>query len=214
MSAVTPAPPESHQSLDPPPGSPPHPDPAPRTDPRPAPRHRRAPVRIGPLPLVAAFAVTLVWLAVVLTARQIEAGPTVHRLALFGHLAALVVGFGPVLTVDWLGLQWMLGRIDLLAVLRTASDAHLLIWLGLIGLAGSGVLLAPDTSATLTRIKLAAVLVVALNGLYVGRMQQQLAAYADRPAPWRLLARGGAAALTSQACWWTATAVGFLSAQR
>jgi hypothetical protein len=180
---------------------------------RPAPashRHRRAPSWAGPVPR-AAVIVTLSWVAVVWSAPHIHVGPAVHRLALFCHLAALVVGFGAVLTVDWFGLQWMLGRVDLGPLLRTAHDAHLLIWLGLIGLAASGALLSPDTSAPLTRLKLVAVLVVALNGLYVGRLQRQLA---SRPAGWPLLARGAAAALTSQVCWWTATAVGFLSTQR
>jgi hypothetical protein len=76
--------------------------------------------------------------------------------------------------------------------------------------AATGVLLSPDTSAPLTRLKLVAVLVVALNGLYVGRLHGQLAGCAGRP-PTRLLLRGVAAALTSQACWWTATTVGILS---
>lgn len=193
--------------------SPTRPDPGhPIETPPPASHRRRARGRAGPLPL-AAVAVTLAWLAIVWTAPYIEVGRAVHGLALFAHLAALVVGFGAVLTVDWLGLQWMLGRIDLGALLRTAHDTHLLIWLGLTGLAVSGVLLSPDTSAPLTWLKLVAVLVVALNGLYVGRLQGQLARCAGRPSR-GLLLRGAAAALTSQACWWTATTVGFLSTLR
>jgi hypothetical protein len=192
--------------------SPARPDPGQQIESRPAPpahRRRRPRARAGPLTL-AAIAVTLAWVATVWSAPHIEVGPAVHRLALFGHLAALVVGFGAVLTMDWLGLQWMLGRISLSALLRTAQDTHLLIWLGLSGLAASGVLLSPDTSAPLTRLKLVAVLVVALNGLYVGRLQGQLARCAGRPAA-PLLLRGAVAALTSQACWWIATTVGFVS---
>ena len=158
--------------------------------------------------MLAAVAVTLIWAATVWAAPHIEVASAVHRLALFCHLAALVVGFGAVLTVDWLGLKWMLRRIDLSALLRTAHDTHLLIWLGLAGLAATGVLLSPDTSAPLTRLKLVAVLIVALNGLYVGRLHGQLAGCTGGP-PTRLLLRGAAAALTSQACWWTATTVGF-----
>jgi hypothetical protein len=175
--------------------------------PAPASHRRRAADRSRPA-LRAAVVVTLAWVAVVWSAPHIHAGPAVHRLALLCHLSALVVGFGAVLTVDWLGLQWMLGRVDLGALLRTAGDAHLLVWLGLAGLAASGALLSPDTSAPLTRLKLVAVLVVALNGLYVGRLQRRLA---GGPARWPLLASGAAAALTSQVCWWTATVVGFLS---
>jgi hypothetical protein len=195
MSAVSPARPDSARPTE-----------------RPAPashRHRRPPALTWPAR--AAVIVTLAWTAVVWSAPHIHASPAVHRLALFCHLAALVVGFGAVLAVDWLGLQWMLRRIELATLLRTAHDLHLLIWLGLTGLVASGALLSPDTSAPLTRLKLAAVLVVALNGLYVGSLHGRLA---SRPVRWPLLARGAAAALTSQLCWWTATAVGFLSTQR
>lgn len=195
MSAISPARPDS----DYPAGRPP-----------PVSHRRRAPSWARPLP-TAAVVVTLGWVAVVWSAPHIQVGPAIHRLALFCHLAALVVGFGAVLAVDWLGLQWTLRRVELTAVLRTARDVHLLIWLGLAGLVASGALLSPDTSAPLTRLKLVAVLVVALNGLYVGRLHGRLA---SGPARWPLLARGAAAALTSQLCWWTATAVGFLAAQR
>jgi hypothetical protein len=197
MSALSPARPDPSQEIERPP-----PPPPPSS-------HRRRRARAGPLTLAAA-AVTLAWVATVWSAPHIEVGPAVHRLALFCHLAALVAGFGAVLTMDWLGLKWMLGRIDLGTLLRTAHDTHLLIWLGLSGLAASGVLLSPDTSAPLTRVKLVAVLIVGLNGLYVGRLQGQLGRCVGRPTT-PLLLRGAAAAFTSQACWWTATTVGFLS---
>lgn len=178
------------------------------------PRHADEAVR-RPRPLVprAAAVITVVWVAVVLTAPRIEVSTEVHRLALFCHLAALVVGFGAVLAMDWLGLQWMLRRLDLLTLLRTTHNAHLLVWLGLAGLVASGALLEPNTGSALTRVKLVAVLAVALNGLYVARLQHRLAAYTETRPPWTLLACGGLAALVSQAGWWTATAVGFLSTQ-
>lgn len=169
--------------------------------------------RPRPFVLRAAVAITVVWVAVVWTAPRVEVSPEVHRLALFCHLAALVVGFGAVLAMDWLGLQWMLRRLDLPTLLRTTHNAHLLVWLGLVGLVASGALLGPNTGSPLTRVKLVAVLAVALNGLYVSRLQRRLAAYADTRPPWTLLACGGLAALVSQAGWWTATAVGFLSTQ-
>lgn len=176
------------------------------------PAHRRA-SGPGEILLRAAFAVTVVWALVVWLAPHIEVGPEIHRLALFCHLAALVVGFGAVLAVDWLGLRWMLRQLDLSTLLHLAGHAHLLIWLGLIGLVASGTLLGPDTSVTLTKVKLVAVLAVALNGLYIGRVQQRLAEYADRAPPLSLLMRGGAAAFISQVGWWTATVVGFISTQ-
>ncbi|GAA4455455.1 hypothetical protein [Phytohabitans houttuyneae] len=175
-----------------------------------SPRHAGRPRR---LVLRAAAAITAVWVAVVWTSPHIDVGPEVHRLALFCHLAALVVGFGAVLAMDWLGLQWMLRRLDLPTLLRTTHNAHLLVWLGLAGLVASGALLGPNIGAGQTRVKLVAVLAVALNGLYVGRLQHRLGAYTESRPPWTLLAAGGLASLVSQAGWWTATAVGFLSAQ-
>lgn len=179
-----------------------------------SPRHADVPLRRPrPVLLRTAAAITVAWVAVVWTSPRIEVGPEVHRLALFCHLAALVVGFGAVLAMDWLGLQWMLRRLDLVTLLRTTHNAHLLVWLGLAGLVASGALLGPNTGAPLTRVKLVAVLAVALNGLWVGRLQQRLARYTDSRPPWTLLACGGLAALVSQSGWWIATVVGFLSSQ-
>jgi hypothetical protein len=190
------------------------PAPAPPSNERPyTPRHAGLLRRSRSLFLRTAAAITVVWVAVVWASPHIEVSAEVHRLALFCHLAALVVGFGAVLAMDWLGLQWMLRRLDLPTLLRTTHNAHLLVWLGLAGLVASGALLSPNTGAALTRVKLVAVLAVALNGLCVGRLQRRLAAYTDSRPPWTLLACGALAALISQAGWWTATAVGFLSTQ-
>jgi hypothetical protein len=184
--------------------------PAPPAGQRYTPRHAGAPRRLF---LHAAAAITAGWVAVVWTAPRIEVSAEVHRLALFCHLAALVVGFGAVLAMDWLGLQWMLRRLDLPTLLRTTHNAHLLVWLGLAGLVASGVLLSPNVDSGQTRVKLVAVLAVALNGLWVGQLQQRLGAYVHSRPPWTLMAAGGLAAMVSQVGWWTATAVGFLSAQ-
>lgn len=157
--------------------------------------------------------ITAVWVAVLWTAPRIEVSPEVHRLALFCHLAALVTGFGAVLAMDWLGLRWMLRRLDLPTLLRTTHNAHLLVWLGLAGLVASGALLSPNLDSTRTRLKLVAVLAVALNGLWVSRLQQRLGEHTETRPPWSLVAAGGLAATISQAGWWTATTVGFLSSQ-
>jgi hypothetical protein len=175
-------------------------------------RRHRAPAARRAV-LGAAVAITLIWAGVVLLAPHIDVGPVARRVALFCHLASLIVGFGAVLAMDWFGALWMLRRLDLATLIRAASNAHLLIWLGLAGLTASGALLSPHTSTPQTRVKLVAVLVVALNGLYVGRLQHRLARYVDRSPPWTLLTRGAAAACVSQAGWWTATVIGFLSAQ-
>ena len=54
---------------------------------------------------------------------------------------------------------------------------------------------------------------VALNGVHAGAIHRQLSAHAGHRPPRRLLVRSTAAALVSQAGWWGATVIGFLSSQ-
>ncbi|MEU0547676.1 hypothetical protein [Micromonospora sp. NPDC005979] len=173
--------------------------------------HRRA---TGHATLVRASAlVGLGWLLAILAAPHVTLSPGGRMLALFCHLTCLVVGFGAVLTVDWFSLRWLLRREPLDAVLNAARAAHPLIWLGLVGLVVSGAALGPDTSSALVWVKLVAVLVVGVNGLFLGRVRDRLVAVQDGPR-WSALLPGVAAALTSQLGWWAATLIGFLSANR
>lgn len=163
----------------------------------------------------AAAGVCAVWAATVWTAVHLRADPLLHDVALFVHLASLLVGFGAVLTVDWLGLMWLSGRRSLPEVLRTAGAVHLPVWLGLAGLTVTGALLHPDAGAPLTRVKLGLVLLVALNGLHAHALQPRLAAVAAgrAPASRRLTVRCAAAVLLSQLGWWGATVIGFLNSR-
>jgi hypothetical protein len=172
-------------------------------------RHRRrtTPYFLGSLVLVA-------WTTVFLTAPHVRTGASLHELALFAHLASLVLGFGAVLALDWFGLLWMLGRQDLLTLVRVAQASHIPIWIGLGGLTVSGALLSPDTSAPLTVVKLLAVLAVAINGLGAGRVQERLLTLEGQTLPRRLMITAVLTATVSQAGWWTATLVGFLNAQQ
>jgi hypothetical protein len=158
---------------------------------------------------LAGSAVVLGWVLAVEIAQHVNPGARLHSLALFLHLASLVAGFGAVLVIDWTGLLWVLGRRTFLDVTRTADALHLLIWLGLAGLTGSGLLLRPDACHPLTRIKLALVLVIAVNGLYAHTLQPRLAALGERNPPAALLHQAGTAALISQVAWWASMAIGF-----
>jgi hypothetical protein len=171
-------------------------------------RHRRRP---SPYPL--ALVLVIAWTAMFLTVPHIRIGADLRQIALFAHLAALVLGFGAVLTLDWFGLMWILRRQTLTTLVRVAQVVHTPIWLGLAGLTLSGVLLAPNTSAPLTVVKLVAVLAVALNGLVAAKVQQRLLALDGGTPPRRLLATSVLVATISQVGWWTATLVGFLNAQ-
>jgi len=172
-------------------------------------RHRRR----TPSALLAIGLVTG-WAVMFIAVPYMPTGTSIRPFALFLHLAALVFGFGAVLSLDWFGLMWMLGRQDLIGLVRAAQVAHTPIWIGLAGLTFSGVLLAPDTSSPMTVVKLLAVLVVALNGLCATKVQDRLLALNGRAPSRRLLLASIGVATISQAGWWLATIVGFLNAQQ
>ncbi len=52
------------------------------------------------------------WLASVLFGGYLDPGPAIHRIALAAHILALVLSFGAILVLDWVGLLWLLGRRD------------------------------------------------------------------------------------------------------
>jgi hypothetical protein len=153
------------------------------------------------------------WVGAVALARHVHPSTAWRDVALFAHLAALVIGLGPVIVIDWLGMLWALGRRTLAEVTRTAAAVHGLIWVGFTGLVGSGTLLEPNTGAALTRVKLGLVLVLAVNGLHAHTLQPRLRAEWDAVPP-DLLARAAATAVVSQLGWWTAVAIGYLNARR
>lgn len=158
---------------------------------------------------VVALGVTLIWLGTIWVSIHLHTDPVLHRVALFVHLACLVIGFGGVLTLDWYGILWLLGRRSLRQVVDAAAATHLLIWIGLGGLMLTGILLAPELHR-LTCIKLAAVLVIALNGINAHQFHGTLGA-ATGTLDRGLLTRVAATGVLSQAGWWTACVIGFIN---
>ncbi|MER6998765.1 hypothetical protein [Streptomyces sp. NPDC000410] len=144
---------------------------------------------------------------------HVHADATLQMAARFLHVAALVVGLGSVLAVDWFAVMWLLGRLGLPTVLRTACTLQVPIWLGLGGLVVSGLFLRPNLDSPLTLLKLGLVLAVAVNGLYAHRLGQRLEPYLDTTPPRRLLVQSAVAATVSQTGWWGATFIGFLNSQ-
>ncbi|MGH3797995.1 MAG: DUF4389 domain-containing protein, partial [Pseudonocardiaceae bacterium] len=159
------------------------------------------------------LAATVVLGTVVWSTTELHPDPGLRSGALFVHLAALVVGFGAVLTVDWMALLWLLRRRSLGALTSLAAAAHPLIWLGLVGLVLSGALCKPDLSAFVTWVKMTLVLLVTLNGLHVYAIGERLARVRDGVVPRQLLRRAGAAAAVSQLGWWGAMIIGFINTQ-
>jgi hypothetical protein len=180
-----------------------------------APAGDRGPVSAGSvLPTWTPFVATAVAIGVATPAacwlaHHVRAGQTLHDVALFAHLASLVVGFGSVLVVDWVALRWAFGRRTLADVIRCADDVTMLIWIGYAGLVASGVLLSPDLAGIATRVKLGAVVLIGWNGLIATALSRRIH---TRPSPHLMLASAACAGV-SQAAWWTATAIGFLNAR-
>jgi hypothetical protein len=139
------------------------------------------------------------------TADHVHPTPVLHDAALFVHLASLVVGFGAVLTVDWVALLWVLRRRRLTDVLTTASNVHVPIWAGYAGLVLSGVLLEPALDSLITQVKLALVLLIGWNGLVAMWLHHLLQGEVRRV----LIAVSAVSATVSQGGWWGAMVIGF-----
>ncbi|WP_329050336.1 hypothetical protein OG738_00680 [Amycolatopsis sp. NBC_01488] len=144
---------------------------------------------------------------------RVRPNPAWHDIALFAHLASLVVGLGAVLVADYFFALWAFGRLSFAEAVHSASRLHLLVWTGLTGLVASGALLAPDLGSAATVVKLCLVGVLAVNGVHATVLGKRMA-LVDDPVPVRLLVRGGLTTAVSQLCWWGAVVIGFLNATR
>jgi hypothetical protein len=156
--------------------------------------------------------VVLAWLAM-LGASALLPGPGVFRGVLqLGHLLGLAVAVGAVAVIDWHGLLWVGRKRDLRETARIAAAVTPLIWAGLLALGVTGALLKPDLTAPLAWVKMAAVLLLALNGVAASETRQVLrrtpegVAIADLPRA--LATRLLASAAASQLAWLTAIVVG------
>ena len=162
-------------------------------------------------PMALPSLITLLVSGAVGAASTVHPHQAVHDTALFVHLACLVVGFGAVLSVDWVALLWTLNRRSFADLLFAARNAHTPIWTGYAGLVASGILLEPDLSSPATRVKLALVLLVGWNGALAVAIHRRLEGAGSTPRG-GLLVVSSLAAVLSQIGWWGATVVGFINA--
>ena len=142
--------------------------------------------------------------------------PQVARVALFVHLMSMAIGFGAVIVIDVYGLLWLAGRRTLTALVDLDTAAHTVIAVGVGGLLASGIALQPDLATPLARFKMLLVLVLMLNGLaaqrfLVGMRKRLPPGTSGASIPWAAFQRGLTAALVSQASWWGAIAIGFIT---
>ena len=173
-------------------------------------RSRAASRRLPDWVPIAAVAATIVTAApmVLWACHVVHPGPLVHDVALFVHLGALILGFGGVLSVDWVGALYLLGRRSFLQVVQAADNAAVPIWAGYASLVFSGLLLEPNLDSTFTLVKLAMVLIIGLNGVVALAAHRAL----TRGADLRWMAIGLSVAVISQLSWWGATVIGYINA--
>jgi hypothetical protein len=157
---------------------------------------------------VTGLALTGLGAAAIWVACHIAPDAALHDAALFGHLACLVIGFGAVLTVDWVALLWLARRAELHDVLRQAGHVQVPIWAGYAGLVLTGVLLEPDVTSPITQAKLAMVLLIGWNGLLATWLHSRLT---EDPHRFKFAVSGLTASL-SQVGWWSAMAIGYVNA--
>ncbi|MCC7543653.1 hypothetical protein IT415_02995 [bacterium] len=140
------------------------------------------------------------------------------NIILFTHLIGFAIGFGSVLLVDTVGLLWVFRKVKVSQLGWLTGIAQKLIWASVVIQVISGsILLDPEYVTIRTKIKLAAVLILVINGVVFDRIRKQMLAYKQddfwkMPRPFQLLSV--AAISLSQLCWWTATVIGFIASSR
>ncbi|KRE57753.1 hypothetical protein ASG92_23635 [Arthrobacter sp. Soil736] len=161
------------------------------------------------------FLCTAGWLTAAVIGHHVDFGPELHRIGLAVHVLALVLSFGAILVIDWIGFLWLLGKREIHESGRLESAAKPLIWGGLSLLLISGAFIHPDLGNPVTLVKLACVLVLMLNGLSIGPAMHQLLALPPQTrfgeVARRLRNRLLMALSVSQVCWWTAVLIGLVN---
>lgn len=159
--------------------------------------------------------VAVAWALSILVSTVVSLPEPAHTAVLFVHLGSLIVGFGAVLMIDWHALLWATEWSSVRELRQADRTLVLPVWIGLAGLLTSGALLEPDLESPMTQVKLAAVLVLSLNGVALTRWTFELARLPAR-ARFRSLSprvRTGfiASAVVSQIAWWLAVLIGMLN---
>jgi hypothetical protein len=180
-------------------------------------RHRESERSTRRLVFILSAAAAVAWLLSVTLSSAVHVDSYVHTIAVVLHVLSLVVAFGAIILMDWHGLLWLIGRRELAETIRLDGAATPLIWGGLAGMLATGVFLNPRLTNPITDVKLAAVLVLTLNGIMLIPLMRRLArlppdaSFKDLTAGQRIHLLLGL--VISQLCWWTAIVIGFINAE-
>lgn len=136
-----------------------------------------------------------------------------RRLAVSAHVLALVLAFGAVVVVDWVGFLWLVDRRGLHETTTLERAVSPLIWTGLAGMLITGALIHPDLTNPATQLKMCCVLGLMLNGIALIPVTRRIHALPDgtrfKDLGGTLRTRMLSALVLSQVFWWTAIIIGF-----
>jgi len=137
-----------------------------------------------------------------------------NHILLFIHLVSLVMGFGAVMVIDTFGLLWLLKKVKLSFVQQVANTTQPLIWIGwsLLVITGIPLIVMKGGVSGLSMIKIFAVLLLGVNGVYLHIIKKSMDNINDNSVmPSLAKFRITLASFISQAGWWTAIVIGFLN---
>lgn len=137
-----------------------------------------------------------------------------YHILLFCHLVSLMVGFGAVIVIDTCGLLWLLGKIKLSLISKFAKITQPLIWLGwsFLVLSGIPLLVLKGSISSITTVKIFAVIMLGLNGIYLHFIKESLSKHEKQEHLPKIISfRIALATFISQIGWWTAIIIGFLN---
>ncbi|HRH26943.1 MAG TPA: hypothetical protein PLZ99_02150 [Parcubacteria group bacterium] len=137
-----------------------------------------------------------------------------YHVLLFIHFVSLITGFGAVIVIDTFGLLWILKKVKMSFVTQVANVTQRLIWLGYTGLVLTGIplILMKESISGLSTIKIFAVILVGLNGVYLHFIKKSMGEVSDDTKVSSLTKfRITLATTISQVGWWTAIIIGFLN---
>lgn len=137
------------------------------------------------------------------------------EIELFVHLVGFALGFGAVMLVDAVGLLWVFRKAKAEQLGWLSGVAQKIIWSSVaIQIVTGSMLLDPEYITIRTKVKLAAVLILAINGVVLDRLRKKMLSYKQDDF-WKLphvFQLGSVVAIgLSQLCWWAATIIGFIS---